>query len=90
MQHLCRRNLSWDDLIETEHVMRWNIWLRELPKIEQLHVPRCIKPSSVDQIISTQLHSFADASQVGYGAVSYLRFEDAKGNIHVSFMMAKK
>ncbi|XP_028413969.1 uncharacterized protein LOC114536827 [Dendronephthya gigantea] len=89
MQHLCRRKLGWDDLIEPDDMARWNTWLKELPKIEQLRVPRCIKSYYVNPIVQTQLHSFADASRRGYGAASYLRFEDSKGNIHCSFVMAK-
>jgi hypothetical protein len=89
MQELCRRKLSWDELIEADHVKRWNTWLKELPRIEQLRVPRCIKPTNTPEIVSTQLHTFADASQRGYGAVTYIRFEDICGNVHCSFVMAK-
>ena len=35
------------------------------------------------------MHTFADASQRGYGAITYLRFEDIEGNIHCTFVMAK-
>ncbi len=38
---------------------------------------------------ANQLHTFADASQSGYGAVNYLRFSDKEGNVHCSFVMAK-
>jgi hypothetical protein len=89
MQELCRRKLIWDDLVEADHVKRLNTWLKELPRIEQLRVPRCIKPTNTPEIVSTQLRTFADASQLGYGAVSYIRFEDIGGNVHCSFVMAK-
>jgi len=36
-----------------------------------------------------QLHHFSDASQQGYGAVSYIRFLDDKDTIHCSFVMEK-
>ncbi len=48
-----------------------------------------MRPSNTEEFVSTQLHTFADASQRGYGAVTYLRFEDSKGNIHCSFVIAK-
>jgi hypothetical protein len=89
MQELCRSKLSWDEPIEAEHLVRWNAWLKKLPKIEQLHIPRCMRPSNSEEIASTQLHTFADASQRGYGAVTYLRFEHSMGNIHCSFVIAK-
>ena len=39
--------------------------------------------------MSLQLHHFSDASQQGYGAVSYLRSKDGKGTIYCSFVMGK-
>jgi hypothetical protein len=58
-------------------------------KIEQLYVPRCFKPPEFANIVSSQLHQFADASECVYGAVSYLRFVNERGNIHVSFVIGK-
>ena len=89
MQDLCRMGLNWDDQIDAKYIQRWSTWLKDLPKIEQFPVPRCIKPSRLKEIVATQLHTFADASQRGYGAVTYLRFEDIEGNIHCIFVMAK-
>ena len=36
-----------------------------------------------------QLHHFSDASEVGYGTVSYLRRETVDGRVDCSFIMAK-
>ena len=36
-----------------------------------------------------QLHHFSDASEDGYGAVSYLRIVDDKGVPHSSFVLGK-
>ena len=58
-------------------------------KLPRIRIPRCIKPTNTPEIVSTQLHAFADASQRGYGAVTYIRFEDIGGNVHCSFVMAK-
>ena len=38
---------------------------------------------------NVQLHHFLDASEVGYGAASYLRLVDDKGRIHCGLVMAK-
>ena len=89
MQELCKENLNWDDPIPGEYLKRWNVWINELPNIQQFRVLRCIKPTTLKGIISTQLHIFANASECGYGAVGYLQFKDEEGNIHCSFMMAK-
>ncbi|CAC5375223.1 unnamed protein product [Mytilus coruscus] len=38
---------------------------------------------------SRSLHQFSDASESGYGTVTYLRLENAFGEIHCSFVMGK-
>ena len=40
-------------------------------------------------MVSTQLHYFADASNRGYGAVTYLRLVDSSGKVTCSFVMGK-
>ena len=36
-------------------------------------LPRCYKPSDYGKVVSYELHNFSDASNIGYGVVSYLR-----------------
>jgi hypothetical protein len=88
MQDLCRKNLGWDDPILYKHLLRWKNW-QEVPKIEQLRVPRCFKPPEFGEIASSQLHHFSDTLQRGYGAVSYLRLTNQNAQIHCSFVMGK-
>ena len=38
---------------------------------------------------SVQLHHFCDASEFGYGAVTYLRIVDDKDAVHCSFVLGK-
>ena len=51
-------------------------------------VNRCLQPVGVGPIICSQLHVFADASTLGYGAVVYLRLDDGN-TIHTSFLIGK-
>ncbi|KAK3729480.1 hypothetical protein QZH41_019941, partial [Actinostola sp. cb2023] len=89
LQDLCHQKLSWDDDISNEDLKRWREWLGDLPKLEDYTINRCIKPSAFGDVSSAQLHHFSDASQIGYGAVSYLRITNAKGEVHCSLIMAK-
>ena len=89
LQDLCRLKLDWDDKIPEEFLNRWQAWLCDLPQLETLAIERCFKPSTMPEITSTQLHHFSDASQQGYGAVSYLRVADVAGNVKCSFVMGK-
>lgn len=64
-------------------------WIDNLSGQQQLVFPRCLKPETVHRLNSIQLHHFADALEIGYGAVSYLRLVDASGLIHCVLLMGK-
>lgn len=89
LQELCRKKLDWDDVISEEDQKRWNTWLNDLPKLEKIAIDRCLKPANFGKITSCQIHNFSDASQVGYGAVTFLRLTDNQGNTKCSFVMGK-
>ncbi|KAK2561882.1 hypothetical protein P5673_015279, partial [Acropora cervicornis] len=42
----------------------------------ELAIERCLKPANFGRIVSSQLHHFSDASEIGFGLVSYLRLSD--------------
>jgi len=88
LQELCRRGVDWDDEIEEGIAQRWREWLQNLPALTSVPVPRCYRPQSF-RPVTTELHHFSDASELGYGAVSYLRFTDKTGNIHCSIVVGK-
>ena len=89
LQDLCRKKLDWDDVISEEDQKRWETWLNDLPKLEKVAINRCLKPAKFGEITSCQIHNFSDASQVGYGAVTYLRLTNNQGNTSCSFVMGK-
>ena len=89
LQDLCRRKLKWDDVIPRDCLHQTQRWLDSLPAMEQSSVQRCYKPKEFSTIANVQIHHFSDASEVGYGAVSYLRFVDAESKVHCSFVMSK-
>ena len=89
LRDLCRVKLDWDDPIPQEHKVRWERWMADLPKLSQFSVDRCVKPAGFDFISSSQLHHFSDASEAGFGSVSYLRLVNGQGAVHCSFLCAK-
>ena len=89
LQDLCRVKLDWDDPIPQKHKVRWKRWMADLPKLSQFSVDRCVKPAGFDFISSSQLHNFSDASEAGFGSVSYLRLVNGQGAVHCSFLCAK-
>ncbi|KAK3724592.1 hypothetical protein QZH41_006356 [Actinostola sp. cb2023] len=89
LQDLCRQNIDWDEPVPDDIAQRWEKWRAELPLLEKVKIPRCVKPQGFGTPVKTEIHSFSDASDNGLGQVSYLRLANAKGEVHVSFLMAK-
>ncbi|XP_065076503.1 uncharacterized protein LOC135700040 [Ochlerotatus camptorhynchus] len=75
LQEVWRSGVSWDECIAEREWEKWKIWLQFLPKLENLRIPRCYRQkTSVHS--SVQLQIFVDASENGYAAVCYFRFEE--------------
>lgn len=89
LQELTKRQTSWDEnLVESDKVA-WSNWLSRLEGLHDLRVKRCIKPQNFRQISACEIHHFVDASEMAYGAVSYIRMMDTAGRIHCSFLKGK-
>ncbi|KAL7840982.1 hypothetical protein SRHO_G00246730 [Serrasalmus rhombeus] len=88
LQELCRKNYGWDDQIPQSLKQQWIKWLTDLQQVNAFKVDRCIKAQDFGQPDHAQLHHFSDASENGYGTVTYLRLQN-QNNIHVSFLLGK-
>ena len=89
LQDMCRQNIGWDDQLPLTEEIRWLNWLENLPKIERFAIDRCVKPPGFGTVVRSELHHFSDASESGYGVVSYLRVINEKGCIHCSLLLGK-
>ncbi len=89
LQNLCRENLEWDDEISAGHKAIWQTWLDNLPEIANYTVPRCIIPKDFGEVKDAELHHFADASNVAYAAVSYIRIRNVRNEIHCTLLISK-
>ena len=72
LQEACRQDLGWDQELSQNELQKWNQWLKDLPKLVNLSVPRCLKPILFGETTNVQLHHFSDASEYGYGVTSYI------------------
>jgi hypothetical protein len=86
VQDMCRAGVAWDDPASEENAQRWGQWVAELSDMAALRVPRCIQPPGA---VRRQLHHFADASEIAYGVVTYLRAVDHEGVVSSTIVMAK-
>ena len=88
LQELCKLNCGWDEEIPSAFAVKWKEWLTELNLISDLKVKRCFKPPNFETS-SAQLHHFCDASERGYGTVSYLKLTSNSGQTHIAFVIGK-
>ncbi|XP_053186963.1 uncharacterized protein LOC128370707 [Scomber japonicus] len=89
LQELCRRNVGWDDLLPDELRPRWEEWKSGVLSLSRVSIPRCYHPQDFGKIERVELHHFSDASNIGYGACSYLRYKNDESKVHCSLVMAK-
>ncbi|XP_050297248.1 uncharacterized protein LOC126736761 [Anthonomus grandis grandis] len=78
MQKLWKCKVDWDTKISDEHILKeWQEFLEHLKLICNLKIPRCL--FSHKPIQKFELHGFADASSLAYGACIYIRtiYEDS-------------
>lgn len=74
LQEIWRSGVGWDDPILAPQEEKLSRWLCLFPKIKGLKIPRCYLQNIISYDKSNvELHTFVDASENGYAAVSYLR-----------------
>ncbi|XP_036345717.1 uncharacterized protein LOC118754961 [Rhagoletis pomonella] len=64
--------------IPDEQFTKWLRWIRLIPKIENMRIPRNYIRTEFDSPPQIELHTFVDASESSYAAVSYMRYSDGK------------
>ena len=89
LHQLCRKKLAWDDPVPEEELQCWKQWLAELQTLQEFSVDRCLKPETFGEPSKKELHHFSDASEGGYGAVSYIRMTNSKSKVHCAFVTGK-
>lgn len=76
LQEIWRAKTNWDEPIAEKELQKWSTWLRILPELETVEIPRCYYRGEVTISDATvELHTFVDAGENGYAVVTYFRFE---------------
>ena len=89
LQELCRQNMSWDEEMSSAELNTWTSWLEQLPRLAEFKLRRSFAPKGFGVISSAQLHHFSDASDTGYGVVTYLRLVNENGDVHCSLVFGR-
>ena len=87
MQKLWQLKTDWDSPIPSDVKKRWHNWKAELSNLTKISIPRWFHSSKENDVLH-ELHIFAEASSVAYGAVSYIR-TIIPDSTNVSFVMGK-
>jgi hypothetical protein len=100
LQRLWQAKLDWDEQLPLNELRKWKEWKEGLPALAQVTIPRCytlvtgriqsvMLPADRRFVEEMQLHCFADASAIGYGAVSYIRVAYSDGTVTCAFVLGK-
>ncbi|XP_062556691.1 uncharacterized protein LOC134221516 [Armigeres subalbatus] len=88
LQEVWRARTGWDEEIGKKELEKWHTWLLIMPELQSVEIPRCYyQAESIDEA-RIELHTFVDASELGYAAVSYYRFEKNE-RIHCALVGSK-
>ncbi len=88
LQKLWEEGIGWDAQVPAHIKDEWLRWRSELHKLASKHISRCYFQTDLPTT-SVQLHGFADASEVAYAAVVYIRYIDMSNDVRVSLVMGK-
>lgn len=80
-----RQSFGWDTPIPSTIADQWTKWISSLSQLADFEIPRCFKTPEFGELVYSQIHHFSDASELGYGTVSYLRITNADGKVHLGF-----
>lgn len=74
LQELYRRGIRWEKALPESLSPWWEAWKSSLQPLKKIKIPRCYHPD-FGKIVKVELHHFSDASNIEYGACSYLRYK---------------
>ena len=81
------KDLGWDDPLPEETRKEWIDFFLELFLMEEVKIPKCIRPLKF--IGDPMLILFSDGSEMAYGAADYVRWQTVDGTYESRLVSAK-
>ena len=88
LQEMWMAGLDWDEELSEPLTNSAKTWFNELSGLKQFQIPRCLLVEG-KQIDDVSLHTFVDASESAFGAVTYIRYCYEDGTISTNIVAAK-
>ncbi|GBM78654.1 hypothetical protein AVEN_267694-1, partial [Araneus ventricosus] len=76
----------FDPLVPLNDLNDWLKFLKDLPAVNKLEIPRC---AIITNPVAIDLHCFCDASDKAYGAVLYLCSKNESGEVQTNILCSK-
>ncbi|GBM60739.1 hypothetical protein AVEN_147990-1 [Araneus ventricosus] len=86
LQRLWLQKLNWNDIVPPNDLNDWLKFLKDLPAVNKLEIPRC---AIITNSVTIDLHCFCDASNKAYGAVLYLCSKNESGEVQTNILCSK-
>lgn len=74
MQQLWQMNVDWDEELPISIINTWKTTYASLSELNHLKLNRHVNPNNTK--VNCEIHGFADASNLAYGACVYFKFFD--------------
>ncbi|XP_046869080.1 uncharacterized protein LOC124461607 [Drosophila willistoni] len=84
--NIWRAGTDWDESLQEKDQEDWKIWVKLLPKINEVRISRCMPKVCCARRV--QLHTFVDASINAYAPLVYQR-ADVDGIVHCPLLASK-
>ena len=82
------RHRQWDQPLPPDVAGSFEVWVRQLPDILEMRVPRCIVAED-RSVVSRELHVFSDASPFAFAAAVYVKATYDSGEPTIRLLTAK-
>ena len=82
-----RVKCTWDQPLPDSILESWQQWASSLDSLSQLRIPRCLRRQN--KPIQQEIHSFSDASELGFGVCIYLRSVYGPDDVDVRLIIGK-